>query len=295
MPADRSRDADAIARTECVLCDVAADRTHLFTKGGWNFVRCVECGLVSLSPIPSGAELIAHHEASYRTGAYAVFAAAEEIRAAIARHRLAELEPLAPSGAWLDVGCSTGAFVAEVDRRGLTAEGVELSAEAVRQATARGLTVHHASVEGFDPPHPYAVVTAFDVVEHLPDPRSFLDRVRGWLTSDSLLALTLPDCASPLARIMGRHWFYYTAPDHVHYFTPATIRRLLASLGYREITVRPVRKPLTLDYAVSQLGHFMPTVAPLGRGGLTLLPTRWRRRPIPLPLGEMMVTARPPH
>jgi 2-polyprenyl-3-methyl-5-hydroxy-6-metoxy-1,4-benzoquinol methylase len=273
----------------CVLCG-GVDRAPRFTKGGWRFVRCRTCGLESLDPLPTGADLAAHYDASYDDGAYAEFAAAGAVRDAIARHRLRLIRPLAPAGPWLDVGASTGAFVAAAVAEGLDAEGVEVSDVAAAAARRRGLAVHTSAVEDFQPPRRYAVVTAFDVVEHLLDPLPLLARVRGWLAPGGLLAIAVPNAGSWVARLLGRQWFYYVGPFHVHYFSPATIRRALAASGYPTVTVRSLRKPLTLRYAADQLATLAPPLAPLARGAMRALP--WLARPIPLPLGEMLVTAR---
>jgi len=276
----------------CVLCERTRG-VRLFAKGGWDFVRCAACGMVSLDPLPSAADIAAHHERSHRDGIYAAFAAAEDARGAVARRRLALLRPLAPPGSWLDVGCSTGAFVAAAVAAGLAAEGVELASAAVVEARARGLTVHHAPIEDFAPGRRWALVTAFDVVEHLRDPVGFVRRAAGWLEPDGLLALTLPDAASPTARLMGRHWFYYAPPDHVHYFTPPTARRLLETAGLRATALRRVTKPLTLDYAFAQLAQFNPHLGGVARAVGRVLPQALRAREWPLPLGEMLALARP--
>jgi len=275
----------------CVLCERTRG-VRLFAKGGWDFVRCAACGMVSLDPLPSAADIAAHHERSHRDGIYAAFAAAEDARRAVARRRLALLRPLAPPGPWLDVGCSTGAFVAAAVAAGLAAEGVELASAAVVEARARGLTVHHAPVEDFAPGRRWAMVTAFDVVEHLRDPVGFVRRAAGWLEPDGLLALTLPDAASPTARLMGRHWFYYAPPDHVHYFTPPTARHLLETAGLRATALRRVTKPLTLDYAFAQLAQFNPHLGGVARAVGRVLPQALRAREWPLPLGEMLALAR---
>lgn len=274
----------------CVLCG-GTDRAPRFTKGGWRFVRCRTCGLESLDPLPTPAELAAHYEASYEDGAYAGFAAAGDVRDAIARHRLGLLRPLAPAGPWLDVGASTGAFVGAAAAAGLDVEGVEVSDRAAAAARRRGLAVHTSAVETFEPARRYAVITAFDVVEHLPDPLPLLARVRDWLAPGGLLAIAVPNAASWVARVLGRHWFYYVGPFHVHYFSPATIRRALARSGFGDVAVRGLRKPLTLRYAADQLDALAPPLAPLARGVMRALP--WLGRPIALPLGEMLVTARP--
>lgn len=280
---------EGMGPSRCVLCG-GVDRAPRFTKGGWRFVRCRTCGLESLDPLPTRGELAAHYDASYDDGAYAAFAAASDVRDAIARHRLGLVRPLAPAGPWLDVGASTGAFVGAAVAAGLDAEGVEVSDVAAAEARRRGLAVHTAAVEDFDPPRRYAVVTAFDVVEHLLDPLPLLARVRGWLAPGGLLAVAVPNVASWVARVLGRHWFYYVGPFHVHYFSPATIRRALEGSGYPAVTVRPLRKPLTLEYAAAQVATLAPPLAPLVRGARRALP--WLARPIPLPLGEMLVTAR---
>lgn len=281
----------AAAPAPCVACG-ATRWTPRFSKGGFDFAECGGCGLVSLVPIPTERELAAHYETSYREGCYATFAADEAARDAVAEDRLARIRPHAPDGPWLDVGASTGAFVACVTRAGLQAEGVEVSASAAARARERGAHVHVTSVEAFTPSAPLAVVTALDVIEHLPAPPAFLARVRTWLRSDGLLALTLPNAASWTARLMGRHWFYYAGPYHVHYFTPTTIVALLQAAGFRDVTVRDIPKPLPLGYAGVQLRELVAPLAPVANLISALARTPLGRRPLPLPLGEMLVTAR---
>jgi 2-polyprenyl-3-methyl-5-hydroxy-6-metoxy-1,4-benzoquinol methylase len=278
----------------CRLCGSRAS-TRLFEKHGWAFVRCGRCGLVSLDPLPSAAEIAAHHEQSYARGEYAVFAAADEIRRGIARDRFERARRLAPPGPWLDVGCSTGAFVATAAERGVDAEGLEISSVAVARARANGLNVHEGAVEDFVPTRRYAVITAFDVVEHLREPLAFVRRVGTWLQPDGVLVLAVPNIDSFAARILARHWFYYAPPDHIHYFTPATLRRLLAEGGLDLLDVRPVYKPLTMDYAAEQLAHLTPALAPVARTVARILPRRLGAYAWPLPLGEILASARRSH
>jgi SAM-dependent methyltransferase len=238
------------------------------------------------------AQLVAHHESSYRDGRYAGFAAAETVRAAIARDRLTRLAPLAPAGPWLDVGASTGAFVAAARAAGIDAEGIELSAEAVAHARASGLPVREAAIDVWDPDRRFVVITLLDVVEHLLEPLPQLARIRTWLVPGGLFACTLPDCSAPTPRVLGRRWFYYAGPDHVHHFTPRTLRWLLEAAGFTDVAVRRITKPLPLGYAAEQSGMMMRGLAPIARALTRAMPARWRDRCLPLPLGEMLATAR---
>ena len=288
---DSKRGMEAGKDTGCAICD-GRQSEFVFAKGGFDFLRCGACGLVSISPIPSLAEIEAHHDQSYAEGGYATFAGADSIRRTIAESRLAAVKGLAPQGPWLDVGASTGAFVAAAAAAGQQAEGLEISTVAVEHARAQGLDVHQGAVEDFQPERGYALITAFDVVEHLAEPRAFVQRLGEWLLPGGALAITVPSIRSMAARILGRSWFYYAPPDHVHYFDPDTIRRLLEGSALKDVEVRPAFKPLTIDYAAEQLGHFTPALAPLARGIGRILPGRLARYPWPIPVGEIFVTAR---
>ena len=275
----------------CLVCRGTRARV-LFRKGGKDFVRCEACGFVWLDPMPTAAEVGAYYEQSYRAGIYEPYAAADTIRRLIAEHRLAAIGPHARPGRWLDVGAATGHFVEAAARTGIAAEGCELSESAVARARARGLTIHHTAVEDFTPAAPYDTITAFDVLEHLREPRVFLDRLRGWLAPSGTLALTLPDVSSIYPRLlMRRHWFYYAPSDHLHYFDPRTITRLLADHGFAGARVTRAYKPLTLAYIALQLEQLTPALGRVAGLLVRAVPRALRERPIRCYIGEMMVVA----
>lgn len=291
---ETSRDAVAGSRPApgraCLACGGETSRA-LFEKGGKSFLRCPDCGYVRLEPLPTIEELEAHYAWTYAEGPYAVFAAAEDVRSFIARDRLASLGRSLPEGPWLDVGASTGAFVRAAREAGHDARGIELSEAAVAAATRSGLPVERARIEDWEPSEPLAAVTAFDVLEHLLDPTVLPERVRRWLRPDGVLALTLPDIGSPVARAMGRHWFFYAPNDHFHYFDRASIARFLARHGFRAERIVTAAKPLTPAYVAGQVEVFYPPLAAASRL-VRLLPRGLRERTIHVRVGEMLVVAR---
>lgn len=274
----------------CALCG-GRSFTHLFHKQGYDFTRCADCSLVRLDPLPTPDLLAEIYERSYREGLYAMFARADDVRGATARARVAAIAPRVPSGPWLDVGCSTGAFLQAVVERGIDAEGLDLSAVAVDAARARGLKATQSAVDDFAPERRFACVTAFDLVEHLIDPNPFLARVREWLAPGGRLAITVPDIRSAQARLMGRHWYYYAPPVHVNYFDRDTIVRLLARHGLATVQIGGAPKVMTIDYVLQSLAAFNPLlhrgVSVLGR----VAPAALRRRPLRIPVGELLVLA----
>lgn len=294
--AERQRRPQAAAQGEaepprCPLCAGVATRP-LFEKKGYSFRRCRGCGLVRIHPIPSSDALSAVYERSYQEGLYAVFANDRDVRLAAARDRLRQARRFAPPGPWLDVGCSTGAFLEAAAEEGIDIEGIEWSAAAVAEARGRGLRASRAAAEDFEPARRYAFVTAFDVLEHLADPNAWLARVRTWLAEDGRLALTVPDIGSLPARLMGRYWYYYAPPEHVTYFDRRTALRLLARHGLVPVGLERAAKALTVNYALAQLEAFNPLLFRIARGAARVVPAPLRTRSVAVPLGELLIVAR---
>lgn len=277
-------------RGRCRVCGGGEARER-FVKGGKRFLACAGCGFVWLDPLPTVEELAAHYAWTYSEGPYTVFASAEDVRGLIARDRLAALRGSLPYGPCLDVGASTGAFVAAARAAGHDASGIELSQTAALAARAAGLPVEHARLEEFEPRAALAAVTAFDTIEHLLEPAVLLERARRWLLPDGLLALTLPDIGSFAARALGKQWYFYAPRDHFHYFDRKTIALFLAAHGFAVERVETATKPLTLAYLARQIEVFYPPLAGAA-GVLRRLPSAWLGQPIRIPVGEMLVVAR---
>jgi cyclopropane fatty-acyl-phospholipid synthase-like methyltransferase len=200
---------------------------------------------------------------------------------------------VSPPGRWLDVGCSTGSFVAAAARAGAPAEGLDISREAVEIAREAGVRAHHGRVEDFEPAQCYDTITAFDVLEHSPEPQAFALRLRSWLRPGGRLILTLPDLSSVYPRwLMRRHWFYFWPDEHLFYFDPATVTRLLGAASFETWRITRSHKPLSLDYAARNLEHFNASLGRLARAAVSVLPARLATRAFPLYLGEMFVVAR---
>ena len=77
----------------------------------------------------------------------------------------------------LDAGCGTGAFLDLARSRGLKTQGLETNPLASESCRQKGHPVFSGYLADYSRSHPEArfdLVTAFQVVEHVPDPVSFL-------------------------------------------------------------------------------------------------------------------------
>ena len=151
-------------------------------------VRCRHCGLVYTNPRLDDRDIVE----TYQAVEDPLYLEEREGRVLTFEHHLKPLERLTgpPDGRLLlDVGCYTGVFVEIAARHGWDAWGVEPSRWAMEQAQARGLHVVHGTLETADLPEAtFDVVTMWDVIEHLTDPRGALEQAYRLLRPGGLMA-----------------------------------------------------------------------------------------------------------
>jgi 2-polyprenyl-6-hydroxyphenyl methylase/3-demethylubiquinone-9 3-methyltransferase len=96
----------------------------------------------------------------------------------------------------LDVGCGTGAFLAELERLGARVEGIELADERVLYARrVHGLSVHKhplGSEHWLSQQASFDLVSLFDVLEHVDRPLQTLCDAAAMLRPGGVLAVTTP-------------------------------------------------------------------------------------------------------
>jgi SAM-dependent methyltransferase len=120
---------------------------------------------------------------------------------------------------------------------GWKVSGLEPSLEASAYARDQlGLEVYRGTVEEVDfPAQRFDVITLWNVLEHLPDPNTILQRLSGWLKPDGLLVYNTPNLDSLDARLFGQFWIGYELPRHFVVFSRRSLTQLLARSGFKII------------------------------------------------------------
>ena len=137
---------------------------------------------------------------------------------------------LTPESTWLDYGCGAGGLVAFLRARGYSgARGFEPSSAAheLIAPSVDPLTVDQlAELCGH-----FDVVSAIDVIEHVPDPVTELTRMCSLLRPGGLLFITTGN-ARPHRDHLAR-WRYLKPEVHISLFEPATLALALERAGLR--------------------------------------------------------------
>ena len=150
----------------------------------------------------------------------------------------------------LEVGCWSGHVTEHLVAAGNTVVGVEIDVDA---AARNGFAdrVHVVDLDivrlsGIESDR-FDVIVLGDVLEHLRDPAATLADLVGMLTDDGVLVVSIPNVAHIDVRLhlLSGHWDYQPAGlldrTHLRWFTRATLRDLLAGVGFVATDLEPVR------------------------------------------------------
>ncbi len=275
----------------CPACGSPVLRS--FDLGHGNLLRrCEGCSTVSAPEYADPSEIYVDGYMFGEAGPFGLDVRHEAfqrylIRVAHRRLAIIERATRVRHGALLDVGSGTGEVLLAARDDGWRAQGVEPERTAAAMARDRGLQVAVSSLEESGlPERSFDVVSAFHVLEHVPDSRAFLSMMARWARPGGFVAIEVPNFASWQRRRLRERWSGLRPREHLVHFTPDTLRHAFRSVGIEPVMTRSpayIGPPQSLDQALWDLarshGRLHRGLAALSRtetvnGAPTLYPTR---------------------
>jgi SAM-dependent methyltransferase len=77
----------------------------------------------------------------------------------------------------------------------------------------------------------FDVIVMLDVIEHLPSPAETVALLARHLTPGGVIVITTGDFGSLSARLAGASWRLMTPPQHLWFFSQASMRQMAATVG----------------------------------------------------------------
>lgn len=232
--------ANEMIRVPCPLC--ASEQSSFERRvRGLALERCSACGFVFMNPQYTPRkldELYRHRDTQALVELYSRITSPAQLAGFHAGLALLE-EKVPAKGRLLDFGCGPAHGCESAARRGWDAHGLDLGEWCRVAAEARGVRNVHIGYlheQGFSDGF-FDAVAAFDVVEHLPDPKKELRGIRRVLRTGGWILIQVPNYASLSIRLGRDDFRLNEPPQHVNFFEPRTARAMLADCGYSDITI----------------------------------------------------------
>jgi 2-polyprenyl-3-methyl-5-hydroxy-6-metoxy-1,4-benzoquinol methylase len=283
------------------VCEVCEHQTfeNMFFKADHQFVRCTNCGLERIDPPPSDETLSKIYGAHYYEawGLHGNEQVVAELKKATFRYVLDRV-PVRPGAKILDCGAATGFLLDVAKERGLEPYAVELSEFGAKEIARKfgEDRVHCGQLEaakfpGLNPMQ-FDAVTMCDYIEHVRDPLDVLKRVRSLLNPHhGVVGITTPNTASLSRKLMGNSWSHYKV-EHLYYFSPSNLERMLKRAGFARVSFHPLVKSLSLNYVAHQLDVYPhPVLSPIARSIRSVTPQAVKKLPLKFMAGELLAVA----
>jgi SAM-dependent methyltransferase len=218
-----------LAHRQCPLCGRDNPVPVCLRPDGLPVVTCKICGMTYVAEAPSRESLEEFYGDYGRHKGYRArrlprwqchverllspYCSILEETGGIAGFRIAE------------VGCSFGRFLQVVRAKGADVTGIELDEGAARFLSSIGIR-NFRSVGRSE----HDVICAFQLIEHLSDPASFVEAASKCLQEGGRFLLSLPNGAG--LEEVGAAWIGFRVDlEHINYFTCRTLADLLAMSG----------------------------------------------------------------
>ena len=240
----------------CSACGRVTSQALRFHANGCAIWQCVTCGLgrADTKDFDPGAYYTAEYFSGGHRDGYSDYRGAEPVLRREFAHSVDFVRRFRDGGRLLDVGCAYGFFLKEAKRH-FEVWGIELAEDAAESCRQAGLNVLSGMADEANMTRigEVDVITMFDVVEHLPQPRETLALCVRYLKPGGVIVITTGDFASLAARWAGTKWRLMTPPQHLWFFTRESLRRMAATLGLTMEHFEHPAKIVPLSLIVFQL------------------------------------------
>lgn len=229
-----------IKPSNCIICGpieaVKVINGEFFNLPESDLVRCPECRLTWIDPVPSSPQIKTFYPQEYYGIQNQKFSYPLEAFIKLLWKQRIKKFTHSPSNSKrvLDIGCGRGLSLKILQKFDYEGYGIELSSfSAQKAASIPGLHIFSKPLmECKFKDNFFDLLLIWHVFEHLPNPLESIKEIFRILKPGGSLLLCVPNMASFQSKITGKYWFHLDLPRHLFHYTSCNINTLLRTNGF---------------------------------------------------------------
>lgn len=221
---------------KCIVCG-AEMKKHLKIKG---LMLCPDCAFICADINMSEIDVAKLYDSDYFCGReYTDYISDHVLHSNNFRRKLHIMEKVIgdlKSKKCYEIGAAYGFFLEQAQKFFLECSGIDISTDAIEYAQkVTKVNAFSGDFLNVDVLDDIDVVCMWDTIEHLANPKEYIDKVYDILNPNGYLCITTGDIGSLNARIRGRKWRQIHPPTHLQYFSKSTLVKFISECGF-EVT-----------------------------------------------------------
>jgi len=224
----------------CPLCNstkitffMDSSDPHYGIKGDFSNVKCGNCSLVFLNPMPSEDIIDLYPDTYYSFQKFSL----KESRVKLFVKAILKIGTRDPHflkpGRMLDIGCGSGKFLWHMKIKGWDTYGVEINKSAVELGKHYGLNIFLGTLlDAKFPDNFFDYIRLNHSFEHMVNPNEILVEIRRILKSTGKVLVGVPNINGLNAKIFGKYWWYLGAPVHPFNYSVKTLSMMLTKHNF---------------------------------------------------------------
>jgi ubiquinone/menaquinone biosynthesis C-methylase UbiE len=217
---------------DCPVCG-GDKKEKIFTKDGFEHVKCSDCQFVYVDPILSEAAMARHYREEDN---WTKVMLNEHDCQLNKKMYIYALELIQKHGAFksiLDVGAGTGFFVQTASELGFDALGIELNENMLKRASSKGINMENISMASLrDAGRKFDLVTSWFVLEHVSHPEEFVAEMASLLDVGGLLFIGVPNIDSLATRLNYKDSSTFAGNSHINFFNCDFLKDMAGKAGF---------------------------------------------------------------
>ena len=222
-------------------------------------------GFYHYLPLPTEEELRQYYADRYYqhgSGSYSISYSEEEIeyfklKARLIYKKVSMLMDMKKKRSFIDIGCGEGWVLNEFEKKGNTVLGVDFSRYGVEKFHPHLLSffeqgnIYDLLENMIEKGSRFDILMLANVIEHVIDPETLLQKIKGIMFPESLLIIIAPNDFSRLQelliekkKISRKFWLAY--PDHLSYFNKESMGYFLSAQEF-ELKAVVAENPVDLN------------------------------------------------